>query len=142
MLIRQLSINQGFIMFRLPLIIVLVLIVKSDAKAKLWCPKDLLERLVICLYPCDRVTDKFEQLDCRMLCAKDNFCLPKPKHIFDRKMAMAREYSLCMIYCEANEKYKVDRLLCGNKCKSKLDQKYELIDHIDQQYGQFHFSVQ
>ena len=77
-------------MFRHPLIIVLVLIVK-ETNADFWCPKNILECLVNCLFQCDQiVTDEIEQIRCRIECAKENYCIRKPWDLLNKKMALAR----------------------------------------------------
>ena len=114
-------------MFRHPLIIILVLIVKEN-HADFWCAKNILERLVNCLFHCDQlVSDEIEQIRCRIECAKENYCIRKPWDLLNRKMALAREYTKCMIGCihyfQYVFHYRQDILLCDAECRNKFDKK-------------------
>ena len=121
----NLTINQGFIMFRYSLIILLVLIVRSTNA--FWCPKNILERLVRCLFHCDHeiiVFDDIERVRCRIECAKENYCIRKPWDLFNKKMALARDYTKCIIGCEFYfqypNHYRQDIQLCDVECRNKL----------------------
>ena len=114
-------------MFRHPLIIVLVLIVK-ETNADFWCPKNILECLVNCLFQCDQiVTDEIEQIRCRIECAKENYCIRKPWDLLNKKMALARRYTKCMIGCADHLKdviqHPLDLFLCDVGCRKDFDEK-------------------
>ena len=112
-------------MFRHPLIIILVLIVKEN-HADFWCPKNLLESLVNCLFHCHQliiVDDEIEGVRCRVACTKENYCIRKPWDLLNRKMALAREYTKCMIGCIHYFEYRLDILKCDAECISKFDKK-------------------
>ena len=130
-------------MFRHPLIIILVLIVK-ETNADFWCPKNILEYLVNCLFQCDQiVSDEIEQIRCRIECAKENYCIRKPWDLLNKKMALARRYTKCMIGCihyfQYVLHYRQDILLCDAECRNKFDKKLSelIINPLDGSISMF-----
>ena len=131
-------------MFRHPLIIVLVLIVKENNAhhEHFWCPKNLLESLVNCLFHCHQliiVDDEIEGVRCRVACTKENYCIRKPWDLLNRKMALAREYTKCMIGCIHYFQYRLDILKCDAECIKRFDKKLSelIINPLDGSISMF-----
>ena len=114
-------------MLRHPLIIVLVLIVK-ETNADFWCPKNVLESLVNCLFQCDQeVYHDIDQIRCRINCGLEAHCIPKPWDLLNRNIALAREFAKCMIGCADHLKdviqHPLDLFLCDVGCRKDFDEK-------------------
>ena len=114
-------------MFRHPLIIILVLIVK-ETNADFWCPENILESLVNCLFQCDQeVYNDIDEIRCRINCGLESDCIPKPWDLCKRKIALAREFAKCMIGCADHLKHVIqhplDLFLCDVGCRKDFDEK-------------------
>ena len=114
-------------MLRHPLIIVLVLIVK-ETNADFWCPENVLESLVNCLFQCDQeVYHDIDQIRCRINCGLEAHCIPKPWDLLNRNIALAREFAKCMIGCADYFKDVIQHLLdlfsCDVGCRKDFDEK-------------------
>ena len=114
-------------MFRHPLIIILVLIV-NESNADFWCPKNVLESLVNCLFQCDQeVYNDIDQIRCRINCGLEAHCIPKPWDLLNRNIALAREFAKCMIGCADHLKdviqHPLDLFLCDVGCRKDFDEK-------------------
>ena len=114
-------------MFRHPLIIILGLIVK-ETNADFWCPENVLESLVNCLFQCDQeVYHDIDQIRCRINCGLEAHCIPKPWDLLNRNIALAREFAKCMIGCADYLKdvvqHPLDLFLCDVGCRKDFDEK-------------------
>ena len=114
-------------MFRHPLIIVVVLIVK-ETNADFWGPENVLESLVNCLFQCDQeVYHDIDQIRCRINCGLEAHCIPKPWNLLNRNIALAREFAKCMIGCADFLKdviqHPLDLFLCDVGCRKDFDDK-------------------
>ena len=96
--------------------------------ADFWCPENVLESLVRCIFQCEEGNrDAIEEINCRIQCAKEAYCIPKLWDLFNRRMEHARQYSKCMIRCADYFKnvvqHKLDLILCDFGCRKDFDMK-------------------
>ena len=138
----NLAINQGSIMFRYSLIFFLLIVKSYERQYHFWCRKYYLKSLVNCLFQCDYILitdDETDRVRCRIEYAKDLYCVPRPWDIWNKDIALAREYCNCMIGCDAYIQSlnvihsRVDLLFCDAKCRDGFDKK--LPEHLIRRFN-------
>ena len=107
------------------------LILLKESNADFWCPDNVLETLVDCLFRYDQYDyddmDDIQKIKHRIGCSSKANCIPKPWDVFNEKITLAREYAECMKKCAVYFNHEtlnpLDVFLCDVECRKDFDEK-------------------